>query len=434
MFSRLFSSFEHAPLTRRRAMVYRRGFALSTLVLLAETWRLWTPQTLYPQVPFFAWAGALSPLLDWLTFVSIVVLLCAVLIVPERWLSWKLALLLLIFPWTMSILLDQHRLQAWAYFALLVSCVLACADRDREFAPLRLIVVGVYFFSALSKFDYTFAHSVGQQFLGALAGLLGLSIEGLAPSVRVGLALVFPTIELLVAVMLCVPRVRRWGVALAVLMHLTLLGILGPWGLNHHGGVLVWNAWFIVQAVLLFGQPRFRWWLLPEAHVADVPPRERRLPVRLAWTVAIASVVLPLLEPWGYFDHWPAWALYAPRTSRVLVLLDRDVVSRLPPDVRQHIRDDDPRSLWVRLKIDAWSLASLKAPIYPQDRFQLGVAEAVARRYALQSEIRAVWLSAAQRTTGRRHREVLVGQTAIASAGKHFWLNTHPREAPQKNQ
>jgi hypothetical protein len=44
-------------------------------------------------------------------------------------------------------------------------------------ALARLIVISIYFYSALSKFDYSFLHTLGQQFLNALVGIFGASLD-----------------------------------------------------------------------------------------------------------------------------------------------------------------------------------------------------------------------------------------------------------------
>ena len=66
--------------------------------------------------------------------------------------------------------LDQLRLQPWAYQFMLMAVVLALAERNAAFALLRLLIVAFYFHSALTKFDYSFLHTLGQQFLAVLAG------------------------------------------------------------------------------------------------------------------------------------------------------------------------------------------------------------------------------------------------------------------------
>jgi hypothetical protein len=83
------------------------------------------------------------------------------------------------------------------------------------------------------------------------------------------------------------------------------------------------------------------------------------------------------------------------------------------------------------LEIDRWSLESLGVPVYPQARFQLGVTEAIGRRYEMGGFIQAIHFYPSHRWTGDRRREVFIGVDAIAEAASRSWLNGHPRPAGQ---
>ena len=89
------------------ATALRRWWAISGLVLFAATWKLWTPQTEFPQVPLLCAAGAVPVSVEWLCFGIVLGTLVAAAL--NRWtrLSW-LAFAAALFA---LILIDQHRLQ-----------------------------------------------------------------------------------------------------------------------------------------------------------------------------------------------------------------------------------------------------------------------------------------------------------------------------------
>jgi hypothetical protein len=70
--------------------------------------------------------------------------------------------------------------------------------------------------------------------------------------------------------------------------------------------------------------------------------------------------------------------------------------------------------------LDQWSLDVLQAPIYPEDRFQLGVASAIAERLEDPSQLKAVWYGTADRWSGRREKAVWQGRQALATASDRF--------------
>ncbi len=301
-----------------------------------------------------------------------------------------------------------------------MALVLATAPPRWAFALLRLFVVGFYFHSALTKLDDTFLHTLGQQFLATLTGLVGISPSNWSEGARLAAAAVFPVGELLVAVGLVLVPTRRFALAGAILLHVLLLVILGPLGLGHKPGVLLWNAYFIVQDLLLFGTAR-------AAPAREPPPAGEPVP-RFAAALVAVSLLLPLLEPWSWFDTWPSWGLYAPSAERVALQVHRrqraDLPLALEPFVEVPADDSDP---WLTVRLDRWALAALGAPIYPQNRSQLGVAQAVIERCRLSDRGRAVRFGLADRFTGRREHSIVQGAAQWQLVADEYFLNIRPR-------
>jgi hypothetical protein len=152
--------------------------------------------------------------------------------------------------------------------------------------------------------------------------------------------------------------------------------------------------------------------------------------------VMIAAIFLPMLERfprgqvYGYWDHWLSWSLYSPHTSRVEIQVHESALAILPDIVSQYSRIGDENDGWLTVQIDRWSLAELAVPVYPQARFQLGLANEIAlqldhekdirfnRRGAIRVKIRGV----ADRRTGRREEIWAIGAEGIAKERTRFWL------------
>ena len=466
----------------------QRWWAVCGLLLIAVSWRLWLPSSEFPQVALFAWA-ALAP--TWLTYASSLgMLLClATLTVVTRASAPRtVALYGFVLTWAVLVVLNQHRIQAWAYQFALLAIAFSLSKPSRGLAWMRGLAISIYIFSALGKLDYAFVHTVGQQFLlvisGWLQGLFGAGrLDALGGEFRTALALLFPLAELAVALLLAVPRVRPAGVVGAILLHASLLALLGPSGLNHESGVLLWNLFFLGQTIWLFAPLTF---FLPSrtqagargegerlsngatATTSDPPPpsgpheSESRACVpasrcgswtsplsacqagwrRMAWQswfpagvgewLLLATLILPLFEPWGWWDHWPSWGLYSPRNSRVQLEVHRTAWDRLPPDVRKWGRGleadpSDPFSgSWVQVDLSAWSLDRLQVPIYPQQRFQLAVAIDFLKRWDLDRSFRLQLLGMSDRWTGQRSTVTLNDLTEAQRATKRYRFNAMP--------
>ena len=103
---------------------------------------------------------------------------------------------------------------------------------------------------------------------------------------------------------------------------------------------------------------------------------------------------------------------------------------RLPAAVRPYIEcPPEPQPLWCVVRMDRWSIATLGAPVTPQQRFHIGVARAMAP-FVDDYEIRVEILRMANRWTGRRLNHELRGTAELSAAADRYWFNTTPCFAP----
>lgn len=329
-----------------------------------------------------------------------------------------------------SFLVDQHRLQPWAYqsfFYALIFCTMNSISGRKWIMPLA---ASIYVYSAAGKFDFQFQHTVGQDLIAALANLLGGLPENLDAEMTARLALLFPTVELLAGLGLYLPKTRRLSVVVLISMHVSLLILLGPWGLDHSNGVLLWNLMLIAQAYFLF-------WLRPPIQPTPQEPKSADqampetnhvgAPAITTWCVkllVLLAILSPLVERYGYWDHWTSWSLYSPHTSRADIELHRSVMENLDPQLIQFLEEDEDNDGWHRLSLESLSLTNRFVPIYPQARYQLAIANQLCCSSDLDTEIRVKLRGVANRWTGKRRESRLIGKQQIQEACKNFWLNT----------
>lgn len=429
---------------------------VSLLLLMMTSYRLWLPSSKisFPQIPALE---VLQSVPYWIDYVGLLGLLSLqvvqfITIVRqyhgskrsfrseeiaegktrlERSLWWMLIAVCLCL-----VSLNQHRLQSWIYHFLVFSLIFTIRSAEYQLVWLKRVVVSVYIYSAIGKFDFEFAHTVGQDFLNALGRLLHFSVENWSENDRLATALLFPLIELAIGVGLLIGRVCRCVGVAACLFHLLLAAlVIGP--LQHSWGVLLWNLQFATQAIVLFVLPKQPLPLVRSLTSQTSMPgsiRIGRQSPRLDWTLRfvvallVAVLVLPVTERAGYWDHWPSWALYAPHSSRVRVTVARFAVHQLPRSMTDLLGEDDLEQSEVELPLARWSFRQLGVPIYPQARFQLGVARGLAKQmeseFAIQVEVR----SAADRFTGERQSTKLQGVREICGQRDRFWLGSRPRD------
>jgi len=376
-----------------KAMKHRRLtqlLAAGQLVLVAATWKLWTPQTSFPQVPLIRMACHWPAWVDWFALVVMLASIAALLAAGSRNSVQRIAAAGLATSLALFFVLDQHRLQPWAWQFFLLALLVSLGNTGTVSRGWTWLVISIYFWSAFSKLDFTFCHVQGPMLLGGLkraVGMDGIPNRWTAYAEIAG-SLGIAAGELGVTILLMWPKTRWLGLWSATIMHLTLLATLGPFGLNHSAGVLLWNVFFIVQNWLLFSEQRLG---PPESGpTAVADSRGSNVNVTswrewLALGVIIAAIVWPSLESNGRCDHWLAWSVYSARAGHTVVELANDMnLDRIPTSIRErhlHAFVDLPGESndWYyvmhrRLDTGQWSLQALAVPVLPELRFEVGIA------------------------------------------------------------
>jgi hypothetical protein len=288
----------------------------------------------------------------------------------------------------------------------------------------RAFAISIYVHSAASRFDRA-SLEMQWELLSPLLERLGISTRFTSESVRLSAGAVFALWELAVAVLLAFARTRRIGLWGSIGMHIALLLVLGPLGQDHHAGVLMWNLLWIAQNIVLFRRGSHR----SGRETASVVEDSARWRRRIATAVAGVVIFAPLLEPRGWWDHWPSWRVYSARPETVVFYVDSQRVADLPDDVQQYVGPPQPLSDWRPLSLDAWSFRELRCPVYPQERYRLAVALALTREFALGDNVRVIVGSPPDRWTGERTVHELHGEDELAAACERFVINTQRRNA-----
>ncbi|TWU22436.1 hypothetical protein Pla52o_34920 [Novipirellula galeiformis] len=414
-----------------RSWGFSRLWAGMLIALILVTFPLWRGDEPLLQIPMLPFLHSWSPWGQWIPCLTLLAACAAILASAEgarRWLWWIVAAAL-----CFAFLLNQHRLQPWAYQSAIYAVVFATMDRETARRWLIPLAASVYLYSGLGKIDYQFAHTVGQNFLAAidLPGVGNLA-DRFEHNTLAMIALLLPLSEMLIGIGLLMTRTRRLAGALVIALHVSLIGMLGPWNLNHSHGVLLWNVLLIVQAWFLFLQ-RCPNPIDPNpssdpgdsastaALSATVPKLNHSIGQRFAATLVILAIVMPATERWGYWDHWTSWALYSPHSSRATVELHRSAREHVPAEMHPFLIDDDDDG-WYRLEMNSWSLDRLTVPIYPQARFQLAVASRIAHQCDLRNSVRVIVKGVSDRRSGRRIEQRLLGRKEIDTAQKQYWL------------
>jgi len=277
---------------------------------------------------------------------------------------------------------------------------------------LRGLIVAIYFYSAASKFDVVFLEGLGPLLWTGLLNPFGIEPSHWPPGQQMIAAALLPIGELVVAGLL-MSRLWRWGLWLSIAQHLLLIAALGPSGLRHEWGVLLWNVYFIGQNVLLFG---------------DRPSDAAVVPMR-RWSrgLLLLLVLYPAWEWFGLCDPWPAWAVYCHRPIRIWPLVHVDEVGKLPPSLRTCVDPPAPLSDWSTINLDTWSFREVHTPLYPEGRYRAALFLAAVESSGIDdSHIGLDAQYPSLRWTNARQKTRLLGRNAVHHWARERWANTQP--------
>lgn len=412
------------PIFYRNRMI-QRLLGCFTLLLLVVTHALWgSPPTVdNPQIPWFAW-GIDAPF--GVDICSVFLLSTASLglcLFSMRNRTTRAFFLIYTISFSILILLDQHRLQPWVLQFLLMTIVLGLSKHHLGMKCCRWIVLTIYFYSALSKLDTSFYESHGQLLLDGLLKAVHIDGSFWSDNFRNLLAMLFPLGELLIVSLLLFRRTCRCGVVFSWVMHSAIILAVGPLGLNHEFGVLLWNVYFILQNYILFWAHQDK-----REEEATLPPSRIQIGNRLAVSLTILFAVLPVLENWGWYDHWPAWAVYSSRSESVVILVDQEAAEEFPNFLKELCGRPILFEEKVPVSLDRWSFEKRNCPIYPQMRYRLALAKALIQEWTSEDEIEFKIESTPQRWTGERETITLVGWSELERyLSATFYLNTKAR-------
>ncbi len=437
------STIEH------RLVWLTRLLGAGVLALIAVTWKLWTPQEVFPRVPLFRWAPP-----DWWDWASLALILAGgvgLLIRPQRHVRSLAATLAL--GLAIAFVCDQHRLQPWAWQFFILALLIALADDALLWTGWQWLTISIYFYSALSKFDtdfYTYASAQLEHYLSDRLAPLGVA-SWLATAVDQffweRLVRLCPIGELLIAILLTFRRGRPTGVILAVMMHVFLMTILGPYGLHHSHGVVLWNIWFLGLIASLFGMPWIGAILKPLLLRLDSSTisseASEAMPTQIApsWTswnkfrrhAARAMLAFVLLWPatmrWGWCDPWIGWGVYVPFKTPVFIEVDMKLIAAKSASFSQPVwwKAVLQREYYF-VSVGEWSLVAMGVPEYPHVRFRMATALDVAEKTGI-DQVRVNFHPPPRWNEPRWNKHygrTLDGVHEIKQYCDGFWFNAYP--------
>lgn len=266
----------------------------------------------------------------------------------------RLSALAIVVTGSLCVIANQHCLQAWHWLLMIVMTMVAGMRKGSLLSSFSIVLASVYLCSGLSRISFSEQPNATDMIVQSLLGLVFPS--NIAVDLRwIQMAAMIATAgEILTGCCLCFRQTRKIGLVLAIGMHVALMLALGPFGLRHHWGVILWNLCFICTLPLVAVGAQSGWTL------------------RESWP-GIGMAAFSLSGLLGLADNWPSWQLYSSRPETWELWLDRETAAELPLALQPFLSTPLFDEEWRVVKLDRWSLSETGAPMYPEDRFQWAV-------------------------------------------------------------
>lgn len=330
------------------------GFALEFLL----SPYLWISGRLYPTAPLLSFIPVFGYPVDILLFGLLILTLVAIFFMKNPKIALSVFLLLIGYLF----LTDQTRLQPWAYQYSLMLLVLVFVSWNRMQSSsfkialflLQLIIAMIYILSGLSKINIEFFQYALPWFISPILSHTPQSLHGGI----VFLSLLMPLIEIAVGMLLFIPRLHRVGVVLAFCIHVSILLLLGPFGLRWNSIIWPWNIIMILLVSILYWDHGMFY------------PRLKDINKRMAiiiFIICVFMIVLPITSFWGVWDSYLSFSLYSSNTTYASLYFSKNVKNRLPFQL-QHYIFPSPVYEPYRIGFSTWSLDELNVPSYPEER------------------------------------------------------------------
>jgi hypothetical protein len=344
-----------------------RPFLLKTTVIVAFCVgllmcpALWIGPRSYPMAPIWSLLRPIEGVVATSLYGCLFLLAVLAVVLPKS--GWCVAGFLAIVA--AFCLADQTRWQPWVFqYSFLLGVVAlyprAGSGEDAHVLDIaRLIVALTYVFSGLQKINLNFMANDFPWIVSPITSQLPF-----ASSLLEAFGFVVPFIQVAFGIGLLTQRYRRVSLWSAVCMHLFILAMFGPAGLNWNNVIWPWTATMAAFDVLLFSQASDFSWRKAAA---------RRDPGLLAAVMLFA--LLPLLSFFNLWDSYLSSALYSGNLTEAQIYFSDVGAASLAPAIKSRLVHTSPDT--NVLNIQRWAMEDLNVTPYAETRVFKAIAKSV---------------------------------------------------------
>ncbi len=347
----------------QRLQLIKLTVLFGILVSVALSHNLWAGQRWFPKVPFLDNYNGLQAPYDYFNLIGLIGLACLALFSES-----KIPTLFLILFSAYLCIDDQNRLQPWFFNYILILFVLLFYKKrvdepnnyNTVFISIQVLVALIYIFSGIQKFNSFFVKDTFIWMLSPLESIL--PEKQLTLLHRIGG--VVPYIEMGIGLGLLIKPLRFIAVPLVIIMHISILLLLGPLGKSYNHVIWPWNLIMIALNILLFANVK-------QERFFDVSILFKEV---CFYCVLTLMLIFPLFSLNNKYDSYLSSSLYSANTHNCKLILSDKAYNQLPYYIRSFVTTNADYNI---LYIKNWALTELGSPCIPEYRTFEKVYESV---------------------------------------------------------
>lgn len=324
------------------------------------SYKLWIEDRTYPTVPVFDFLGVFPDSVHLAIFgLSFLGMLYLVIFPASRIILGVIILEIL------SCLLDHTRWQPWEYMYVTIFLVYYLnKDRINFFYLLNLFFASFYIFTGLHKLQGGFIIIIWYDII--LKGYLGFPTEAVntVPILKSGYLI--PLIEIFFGFGLVFFPRKRVFLYLAIITHLVILIVFGPFGLYRNIIILPWNVALVL--ILLITLP---------LHNRDmiIP---RIIPKQAFWI--LMWFMLPFLSFYNLWSQFFSANLFSGKPVAMTIYLDKNNDKALQKYVVKNSRANNYGKSY-ELNIYDWAIEELNIVPIGEERYYRSLKDRIVLKY-----------------------------------------------------
>ncbi|WP_300354433.1 hypothetical protein [Chryseobacterium sp.] len=203
----------------------------------------------------------------------------------------------------------------------------------------------MYLFSGLHKFNRSFLSTFWMDEI--LKDFFGLSLEIILKFKLFFAGLLIPVIEVLLAISLLVSKSKRKISLLLIIMHICILILIGPFGLNYNSVIWFWNFTLIFILFLLYALP--------------VEKTDSKMILNNSYWL-ILWFIMPIFSFFGNWYQYFSFNLYSGKGYQMYICVNNDNYELKPylEPVDGKLCKDKPY-----LNLQNWAMSEIKSAPFP---------------------------------------------------------------------